>query len=199
MTRRPRPTRRIVLLALVVLALAGALAACGIPTDDEPRVLLSDTATTVAAQTSAPAGGENTIIVYLGQVDDDEELVAVPRGLDRRPTVELALEAVLSPITEIDISRDYRTFVQDGSQLLGTDLADGTLTVDLSEAFYSAQGEEAQKAFAQVVLTVTDLEGYSISRVRFRQEGEAIEAFTPDGRQSTVTRADYALLDPRAG
>lgn len=189
-------TRR---LLVVVLGLVALVAACGIPTDDEPRVLLSDTATTVAAQTSAPAGGENTITVYLGQVGDAEKLVAVPRGLDRRPTVELALEAVLSPVTEADIARDYRTFVEDGSQLLGTDLADGTLTVDLNEAFYSAQGEQAQKSFAQVVLTVTDLEGYSISRVAFRQGGEPIEAFTVDGSQSTVTRADYALLDPKAG
>lgn len=192
-------TRARVLAAVAAVVGLALLAGCGIPTDDEPRLLASDTSTTVVAPTSAPAGSVNAVTVYLTQIESSEKLVAVARGLDAPPTYELALRAVLSGATLTDLDRGYSTDIPTESELLGADLADGTLTINLNEAFYDRQGDLARNAFAQVVLTVTGLEDYSIQRVRFRKAGEAISAFTVSGAKDVVTRADYAALDPMVG
>jgi spore germination protein GerM len=191
--------RRRALAAVALAALAVLAAACGIPSDDEPRLLASDTSTTVVAPTSALPGTGNTVIVYLTQGEASEKLVAVPRALDAPPTYTLALRALLSGATAADFDRGYSSDISTDAEMISAELADGTLTIDLNEGFYSRQGELALNSFAQVVLTVTDLDGYSIERVRFLKEGEAIPAFTVAGTQDIVTRADYAALDPKVG
>ncbi|HYI61812.1 MAG TPA: GerMN domain-containing protein [Acidimicrobiales bacterium] len=192
------PRRRaLAVLAAAVAALA-PVAACGIPTDDSPRVLAADTSTTVAAPSSAPADSANATDIYLSSGEGSRVLVARRRGLDDEPNPERALEALLAGPTTRDLDEGLTTSIPTESDLLGWDLDDGTLTIDLNEAFYTREGEAAVSTFAQVVLTVTALRTAEIERVRFRREGDAIQAFTARaaGTKDVVTRADYRSLDP---
>lgn len=183
------------------LAAGLLLAACGIPTDDSPRLLAADTPTTAGAPTTAPADSANSATIYLSRGEATDRLVSVPRGLDGTPNPERVLEALLAGPTESDLEDGFSTFIPAESELLGQELADGTLTIDLNEPFYTRQGEAAVSAFAQVVLTVTDLPTPRIDRVRFQREGDAIQVFTAGTgvTQDIVTRADYASRVPRSG
>lgn len=198
--RPPRRTPALVALVGLATTVALVLAACAIPTDDEPRLLAADI-TTVAAPSSAPADSANSASVYLGQGRSSEKLVSVRRGLDGTPTPERVLEALLAGATQADFDRGYLSNIPEASELLGTELDDGELTIDLNEAFYTREGDQARNAFAQVVLTVTGLDTFTITRVRFQKAGEPIQAFTAPagGAKDVVTRADYAALDPRVG
>ncbi len=173
------------------------LSACGISTDESPRILAADTTTTVGAPTSAPASGANTATIYLSRGEATDPLVAVPRGVDGTPNPERVLQALLAGPVESDVTDGFSTFIPAESELLGQTLSDGTLTIDLNETFYIRQSDAAVSAFAQVVLTVTDLTSYRIDEVRFRREGDAIQVFDGSGTtQDVVTRADYASRDP---
>jgi spore germination protein GerM len=77
------------------------------------------------------------------------------------------------------------------------DAEDSELVVDLSSEFLSIEGPELPKAFAQIVWTVSELDG--VRQVRFLVEGEEIRAQNADGaeQEGAVTRADYIALAPR--
>lgn len=189
-------------VARLLAVVAGLLliAGCGIPTDDSPRALPADPAATVGAPTTAPAGSTNSATIYLGRGEVTDPLVGVRRGLDGPPNPERVLEAVLSPPTASDLEEGLLTFIPAESELLDweLDVPDSLLVIDLSDAFYTREGEAANSAFAQVVLTVTDLTTYRIERVAFRRDGDPIQAFTasPGGPKDVVTRNDYASRDP---
>lgn len=200
MSHRATAGGAVLVAALAALA-ALALAACGIPTDETPRVLAADTSTTVGAPITAPAGSTNSTDIYLSTGEVSEPLVAKRRGLDGEPNPERALEALLAGPTTQDLDEGLATSIPTGTDLLGWDLDDGTLTIDLNEVFYTGEGDAAVSAFAQVVLTATALPSFPIDRVRFRREGDAIQAFTAGGAgtKDVVTRADYRSLDPDPG
>lgn len=186
------------LLAATAAALLVALPACGISTDESPRILGADTPSTAGAPTTALATGANTAAIYLGRGEANDLLVSVPRGLEGSPNPERVLEALLAGPTEDDLEDGYSTFIPAESELLDQTLSsDGTLTIDLNEPFYTRQSDAAVSAFAQVVLTVTDLSSFRIEEIRFLREGDAIQVFDGSGgTQDVVTRADYASRDP---
>jgi spore germination protein GerM len=82
--------------------------------------------------------------------------------------------------------------------VLGTDIEDGTLTVDLSAEFESVSGEPRIQAVAQLVFTAMRVPG-SVDGVLFTVDGEQITVPDADGADidGPAVRGDYSTLVPR--
>lgn len=189
----------------VLLAVALAVAACGIPRDANPQGLaegdvpfgLLDPSTT-AAETAPSVDLEDpgTVAVYL--VDSrDELLVQVARTVSPPANVRDAIEALLADPSEAELASGYGTRIPPETQLLGIELV-ATLdlvTIDLSDNFI-ALGASELLAFAQVVFTASQVAG--VEEVLFQVEGEAIEAIGGDGELTAepLTEADYNTVEP---
>lgn len=182
-------------VALVALALAGAslgIAACGIPTDGEPRPLAEETTTT----TTLVGDAESVASVYLVGTSNQLEPTIRPLKGDKSPRT--VLEALLVPPSDEESDEGLTSYVPDGTTTLGVEV-DGDLAIaDMSAEWERLADPTATTAYAQVVLTLTDLR--DIERVQFLIDGQEIAAPTAArGQQAVVTADDYALLDPEGG
>ncbi|HEV7720042.1 MAG TPA: GerMN domain-containing protein [Iamia sp.] len=185
MSRRRRRT------VLVLLGVVLPLAACGIPTDDEPRPLADVTASTEAP--TVPEDADATAAVYL--VRDTNRLEAVPRGLTSAKSPETVVEALLAQPSDEELEAGRSTSIPLGTTAIEVTQDGDLVAVDLSDEWETLVQPGALLAYAQVVLTLTDLNG--IERVRFLVGGKAVKAPTINqGDLDTVTAQDYAGLDP---
>jgi hypothetical protein len=196
-TRRPR---RAASALVIALATAVALAACGVPLDDEARtvrdedvpfgLLDPDRRPAVAA----PPDGRRTVEIHLYS-PDDERLVPVSRRVARVDPQDVLVELTVEP-TESEVATGLRNPLADSETALETALSRGVLTVELSEAFDTLSGSDQLVAIAQIVYTATARPG--IGRVQFRSEGEPTDILLGDGTLTTepVSRDDYPDLRP---
>lgn len=187
-----------VLLALV--------AGCGLPDDDEPRLVGADDAPVDLAPSSPPAttqpGVGEVVDVYF--VDSESgHLEAVPRIVE-----ELGPSAVLTSLLEGPQEGDpddLTTAIPADTGLIDTRAEGNVLVVNLtageSGGILSVVGTDQLRAFGQMVRTVTGLPG--ISAVRFAVDGQPINAPTDSGATANpaepVDRGDYASLAPERG
>ncbi|RTL09226.1 MAG: hypothetical protein EKK62_03335 [Acidimicrobiia bacterium] len=187
-----RRRRRIVARSLAAVAVPLAVAAgCSISTDDTPRGLAVST-TTTSAPASPTSGGASAQLWYVL----DGSLVPVSASLPDHLLSTVMGSLFDAPDTE-SVGRDLTTSVPVDTKVEHLDLADGTLTVDLSGEFDNLVGPSRQQAIAQIVLTATEFP--SVERVRFRVDGTAVPVPTPTrGDAPTVSECDYAslLADP---
>jgi spore germination protein GerM len=193
---RPGDGRARTTLVAVLLLIGASLAACGIPTESSPRALTDANTTTTVAP--AVVGNAARAVIYLSRGPADEELVDVVRGLDSAPSPTTLLEALLQAPNEAEAQRQLTTLIPADTTLVAADLDEETdlLTVEFSEEqWQTLQGDTATGAYAQVVLTVTRLDG--VSSVQFVLDGAVITAPTPEGNlKDVVTASDYRALDP---
>ena len=189
--------------ALAVLVAVGAVvAACGVPTDDEPRAietrnvpfaLLAPTAeATTTTQPSTTATERATI--YLA--DADGKLRAVRRSVASPATPARVLQALLAGPSD-DEADSYSTAITSDTELLSVDGPDnGLVIVDLSRQLLDITGRSQILALAQVVFTVTALP--SVDRVLFKFEGEPAEVQNGNGTltSSPLGRLSYRDLVP---
>ena len=196
-------TRRLLLALLAVLALVGG---CGLSEDSEPNAIAPedlppdlldpnpDTSTTISE-----LPGTSVSVFLLEEVDDDIRLVEVQRtvadrndpgdrlvALFAQPSEEEAASGLIASIPAEMMRRAMPVLHEETSELV----------LDLSSEFLSIEGPELPKAFAQIVWTVTLLDG--VREVRFLVDGEEIRAQDANGAEQadTVTRADYNALAP---
>jgi spore germination protein GerM len=196
MSRYVRKRLRSAALAAVVLGAVG----CGIPTDDEPRAISSESVPddvvddTTESTASQPA---INVPIYLVRSPEDPRLVDVERsvqagspaaGADPAAVLEALLTATPNPQEQADgitnlVPQDTRLASQ-------PELARGTLVVDLtSEIFDDVEGENQRAAFGQIVCTANALEG--VNFVRFLVEGEPTGVQADSGAtDGPVTCAD---------
>jgi spore germination protein GerM len=194
-------------IAVVTLGLVG----CGIPTDDNPRAISSESVPDAAVDdTTEATASEPTVAapIYLVQSPDDPRLVDVERrvpagspaaGPDPAAVLETLLSATANPreqangITNL-IPEDTRLASQPA-------LARGTLVVDLTNEIFNVEGEPQRAAFGQIVCTANALEGVNL--VRFLVQGEPTGVQADSGAvDGPVSCADdYArlLAEPAAG
>ncbi|MBK9181195.1 MAG: GerMN domain-containing protein [Acidimicrobiales bacterium] len=198
---RHRHRHRLAALLLVVAAVA-TVAACGVSSDrlprdvnpdDVPFDLLAPSNTT--PPTTEPGPTSRLIDVYLVGTDrlaPSPREVAVPvRAGDR-------VDALLAGVTDAEATAGLRTAIPAGTLLLDTELADGVLTLDLSEDLLTVQGAEQKIAMAQLVFTSTSADG--VEAVLFEIEGEPVQVPVDDGSLSAepLTRRSYPSLAPRS-
>ncbi|WCO65254.1 GerMN domain-containing protein [Iamia majanohamensis] len=196
----PLPLRRGAVAALLALLVALLAGGCGVPTDDEPRAITAESTTTQPPPDSSRPTG-NTTTIYLSTPSDSptEEvtpLVAVTRNLDAPPTPSETLATLFDGPTEEEQQRGLVSLIPPDTGLEEIELdSGGRLTLDLTMEWSLLQGPDELVAYAQVVLTATDLP--EVNSVRFQVEGEPIaEVPTDDEPKTQVTGDDYRELDP---
>jgi spore germination protein GerM len=190
-------TRTRAVLALLLVALVGAIAACGIPKDSQPRLIAEPPAGfNTSTQPTTDVGGQ-TVDVYL--IDSK---AAQPRLARRkRATTQVAgpreaVEALLDGVTKQDDANGYQTKIPQDTKLQDDSHVQGdVMTIDLSSQISTIAGPPAAQAYAQLVYTATR---YGPTKVQFQIEGKPIKVQTDGETKDTVSRSDYRSLDPKS-
>ena len=191
---------------LLVVALLGLVAGCGlsaesephaIDTKDLPKDLLDANAGTSTTQLGTATA---TVTVYLlERTGETTRLAPVEREVEDPTQAGDRLDALLRPTTDAEQARGLISSIPTDTVLLNTELnqAEQELVVDLSGALFDVQGKELANAFAQIVWTATEIEG--VRKVRFKVDGEPYRAPNAEGieQPGAVTSADYRPLAPR--
>jgi sporulation and spore germination protein len=182
------------LVALTVLA------GCGLPDDDEPRLVAAEDAPLDLAPSTVPAAGagvgdDSVAVFFINQ--DTGRLAAVGRPVPE-PTPQAAIEQLLLGKAPDDPAALVSS-IPPGTMLLDSRTEGETLILDLGPVgeggLQGVAGQAQVQAFAQLVRTATGLSG--IGDVRFLVGGVPIDAATEAGPSSEpVGRDDYPLLSP---
>ena len=194
-------------VAVGLLALLALTAGCGLDEDGSPQAiapenlppdLLDPDPGTSTTLTGAP--GTQAVDVYLLQeVAGEVRLAEVQRTVADRNDPGDRLASLFAPPSEEETADGLVTSIPADTTLRAmpvlVESAD-ELILDLSSEFLSVQGTELVKAFAQIVWTVSELDG--VEQVRFLVDGQEIRAQDADGaEQDVVSQADYRALAPR--
>jgi spore germination protein GerM len=197
--------RRLLVTLLVLLA---AATGCGLDEDGSPQAiapenlppdLLDPDAGTSTTLAGAP-GTESISVFLLRGVDGEVRLAEVERTVADRVDPGDRLAALFAPPSEEEAADGLVTSIPADTTLRAMpvlDEASNELTIDLSNEFLSIEGPELAKAFAQIVWTVTELDG--VEQVRFLVDGVTISALDADGAEQNgpVDKGDYRPLGPR--
>jgi spore germination protein GerM len=193
MTRRRR--RRVTtVIGVACLALVGS---CGVPTDSQPRDIDRKPPATspqdVAATNTSTGPRVYFLITPAGQ--DNDVLAAVSR--DVAPDPAAVLDQLFKGVS-VDEATRLRTAIPNDTRLasppeLG---ADGTLLVNVNDAFFKTTGDLQIEAVAQIVFTTTGLGG--VERVKLEVDGQSYPWPRGDGTlaEDAVTQFDFPALDP---
>lgn len=193
---------------LAGLALAGALAGCGVTTDSAPRalnldevpadLLASDPVTTTS---SVPVGTSARVRIYLvgrggGGGDGAERLVPVERSVQAPATVERVLSSLISGPNREEANRGLRSAILPGTIVNSVRVESNIAIVDLVESPIARDHIDLILALAQMVYSATELQG--VGGVRITLDGERASVPTGSGIQTTAPlgRAFYAAYAP---
>lgn len=194
--RDRRPARGL----LAVLGLLVMTAACGVPQDPAPRVLdvsalpeeLAIPSTTTSS-TEAPVPRQS---VYLYFVDGEALSQPIERELATPAGLLAALEALIEGPTEEEASAGLTSVIPAETVILGSDLTNGVLQVNLAEgALEQIEGALQSLAIAQLVFTATELPGVEWLWVLIEGEPRALPTDEGDV-EAPVGRVHYASLGP---
>lgn len=184
-------------MVLGVAALVLGASGCGLPLDRTPRDIAAVDEPFPLQDTAGPrpetGQGTDTIKVYLVGSDT---LVASDRP-GPGDVGEAVRQLLLGP-TQQDSNRGLQSSIPPNTRLLGVETAaDGTVTVDLSSEFLDVRGEAQIAAVAQLVFTVTGVQGVTGMLLKIAGEPKAIptESGMADQRVP-VGRFDYPSLFP---
>lgn len=197
-------TRRLLAVLLAMLALLGA---CGLTEDEGPKAIAPEnlppelldpnpgTSTTIVE----PTGTDSVSVYFLEEVRGEVRLVEAKRKVADRADPGDRLVALFAQPTEDEAADGMVTSIPANTSLRAMPILDeetSELVLDLSSEFLSFEGPELPKAFAQIVWTVTSLDG--VRQVRFLVDGEAIRAQDADGaeQEGAVSRSNYNSLAP---
>jgi spore germination protein GerM len=180
-------------MAAVSLA---AVTACGVPIDGQPRDIPKPAEVPrqdVAAATTDTGPRVYFLITPSGQQDD--VLAAATR--DVASDAASVLDQLFKGVSPEEATR-LRTAIPNDTRLVSPpELAtDGTLLVNVSDAFFKSTGDLQIKAVAQIVFTSSGLGG--VQRVKIEVDGQSYPWPRSDGTlaEDAVTPYDYPELDP---
>lgn len=182
--------------AAVAATILLALAACGVPTDDEARV--TDPAEVPfglldadrRARTDVERSGPTVVEVYLF-AETEAALIPVARRVED-PTLMTALAELERGPTDAEAAAGLRSALDESDVIIAADVSGDTATVDLAEGFSAISGADQLVAIAQTVFTATARPG--VDQVAFLLDGRPIEIPRGDGSLTSgaVSRDDYA-------
>ena len=200
MSTRRHPVRRSVPALLAVLAALAATSACGVPQDPAPRILDGSVLpeelavpSTTTSSTEAPVPRQT---VYLYFVDGEALGEPVERELATPAGLLAALEALIGGPTEEEASAGLTSVIPAETVILGSDLTNGVLQINLAEGtLEQIEGELQRLAIAQLVFTATELAGVEWLWVLIEGEPRALPTDEGDV-EAPVGRVHYASLQP---
>ncbi len=188
------------------LAVVGALAGCGVPSDREPRALPADEVPAdllaidpVTTTTTVPVGVSTRVRIFLvggGGGGGAERLVPVERPVQAPATVERVLSALISGPDRVEAARGLRSAILPGTIVNSVEVESNLAIVDLVKSNIARNPTDLILALAQMVYSATELPG--VGGVRFTLDGERATVPIGSGIQSTapVGRAAYAAYAP---
>ena len=198
---RMRAVRWMAAVAVVI-----GLGACGVAADDEPQAIQPEDVPSDLLDPNPPtsttlSGSPTTsVTVYLlVRTGSTTRLAPTEREVGDASSRGERIAALLLPTSAEEQEEGLISSIPSDTVLLDTELVEASdeLVVNLSGALFDVQGPELANAFAQIVWTVTELEG--VRQVRFRVDGETYRAPDAEGieQDGAVTRADYSDVAPR--
>lgn len=191
--------------ALALLAIVAVTTGCGLAENTRPQAIPRENLPPglldpdPGSTSTGPSETGTTVDVFLiERIGDRDRLARVERDVADARLPGERVAALLMPPTEAEVDAGLTTSIPAGTVLLAVAVDDSgeEVVVDLSAELFSIQGAELASAFAQLVWTVTEVEG--VRRVSFLVDGASIRALDADGveQEGAVTRGDYGSLAP---
>ncbi|WBB76717.1 GerMN domain-containing protein [Micromonospora sp. WMMD1128] len=174
---------------LAVVLLAG----CGVPVDDEPRVVREPSGrfpTPSGTTTTAPAGRSDEPFCFVR----DDGLVVVNRRADGLPGVDAHLQHLLAGPNSAERRTGLATALPGTVTVAGATLTGAVATVEVRQAGEETGRSDEVLAFGQIVCSLTQRP--DVDSVAFRRDGQPLEVPRADGSVSSLplTAADYRPL-----
>ena len=198
-----RPRRRLCLvMALLSTVLVGT--ACSSPVDSGPKAIRTASIpeglrmeTSSTTTTTVPTGDSEEVTVFLIGPPPEERLIPVKRRVRSPITVEKILQKLFTPPTTAEGVAGFRTAISPDTTVLGVQIENKILTVDVSKVFAFGDVPDQIRAYAQVVFTA--VETGSVTGVQFAVNGRRLEVPAGDGSNQTtpVGRGSYQEYAPR--
>ncbi|WFE40193.1 GerMN domain-containing protein [Micromonospora sp. WMMD998] len=181
--------RRVVPTVLAVVLLAG----CGVPVDDEPRLVREPPGrfpTPSGTTTADPAGRADEPFCFVR----DDGLVVVNRGADGLPGVDAHLQHLLAGPNTAERRDGLVTALPGTVAVAGATLTGTVATVEVRQAGEETGRNDEVLAFGQIVCSLTQRP--DVDSVAFRRDGQPLEVPRADGSVSSLpfTAADYRPL-----
>lgn len=172
-----------------ITILCGLLVGCGVPVDEAPVAVdvEYEPASRMAAQASESLVAASMYLVR------GERLIPVTRDLPGPPDLTKIVASLLDGPTDPEMRSQLRTAIPAGTRTLDVELEGDIAYVDLSREFTTVGGEEEILAIAQIVLTLTAVDG--VERVGFLLNGVATNVPLPDGALSEAPVPGSAYLE----
>ncbi len=188
--------RRCVPLIVLIGLTSGALAACGIGSDDRPRNVPPGEQQQLGVATDRSAGAATgTARVYLLAPDgagQSQALQAVARDVTDN-AAEVIGELLAGPNDE-ELIGQFRTALPDGLQLLSAARRAGVLRVDVSKELGELAGEALVAAVAQIVFTASELDGVQSVKILIDGADQQWPAGNGELQSRPLTVYDYPGL-----
>ncbi|MFG2109391.1 GerMN domain-containing protein [Micromonospora chersina] len=180
-------------LLLPVLLAATVLGGCGVPVDDEPRVVQAPPGSFPTPAGTATADPAGRLVEPLCFVRDDG-LAAVTRRVDDLPGVDEHLQHLLAGPDGTERERGLATALPGTVAVAGAALTGTVATVDVRQAGEETGRNDEVLAFGQIVCTLTQRP--DVDSVAFRRDGQPLEVPRADGNLSSLplTAGDYRPL-----
>jgi spore germination protein GerM len=161
-----------------------------------PTTAEAPTATTAASTPTEESSSETiTLAVYFLR---DEKIATAHRQVPAtRQVAAAAMQELLAGTNQVESDAGLDSAIPAGVEYLGTEIADGVATVNLSGAFDDGGGSFSMQArLAQVVYTLTQFP--TIESVLLQLDGQPVEALGGEGLMidQPLTRADFEDITP---
>jgi Sporulation and spore germination len=199
--------RSIALIACGI-AIALALASCGVPVDPGPTALAKDgipfhllepsTPAHVPTTTAPPTEVASVNVFLMGE---SGRLVSVQREV---PTAQLSAASVLMVLaqgpTQDEVQTGLWTAIPPQTTVISASVdSAGVATINVGGTFGQLVGTSQIDAVAQIVFTATELSlpGWKVTSVTFELDGQPIEVPVASGAQEpVVNESDFVSIAP---
>jgi len=182
------------LVTVIALAMTGCTSTIATTTSQSPTTTVTEPATTSTTEAAAAQ-----VVVYLtmdttGPVNRPGPFLVPVVRESVGDDLDSTLTALLAGPTEDETQMvpAMSSAIPEGTRLLGTEVAGGVATIDVSDDFASGGGSFSMMArLAQVVYTATRFDG--VDSVAFELDGAPVTTFSAEGidLDGPQTRDDY--------
>ena len=148
------------------------LAACSIPTDDDPRAIPVEDRVDLAEQQEVGDPAEGSSLIYLlapTQPGEQQQLRAVQRDVSRTPRA--LLTSLFAGPNEDEIAEEIGTAIPTDLELNSARTVRAVLTVDITDSLAPLTVDAVTLAVAQIVATASELD--SVRAVKIVINGQS--------------------------